>query len=75
MNWKQEAVDKLRQLEAKETALRTIPEEIARVWNRTIKPADREIYREIYGWQANPWVWVIEFEAAMAALKGEAYGG
>lgn len=31
MNWKQEAVDKLRQLEAKETALRTIPEEIARL--------------------------------------------
>lgn len=31
MNWKQEAVDKLRQLEAKETALKTIPEEIARL--------------------------------------------
>lgn len=28
------------------------------LWNSTIKPADRDIY----GWDANPWVWVIEFE-------------
>lgn len=28
------------------------------VWDRTIKPADRPTY----GWDANPWVWVIEFE-------------
>lgn len=28
------------------------------VWDRTLKPADRERY----GWAANPWVWVIEFE-------------
>lgn len=27
-------------------------------WDSTIKPADRTIY----GWAANPWVWVIEFE-------------
>lgn len=27
-------------------------------WNSTIKPADHERY----GWQANPWVWVIGFE-------------
>lgn len=33
-------------------------EEFARLWDTTIKPADRERY----GWEANPWVWVIEFE-------------
>lgn len=28
------------------------------LWDSTIKPADRALY----GWEANPWVWVIEFE-------------
>ena len=28
------------------------------VWNSTIKKSDLDIY----GWEANPWVWVIEFE-------------
>ena len=28
------------------------------LWNSTIKPEERELY----GWEANPWVWVIEFE-------------
>ena len=28
------------------------------VWDTTIKPTDRALY----GWEANPWVWVIEFE-------------
>lgn len=28
------------------------------LWDRTLKPADRALY----GWAANPWVWVIDFE-------------
>lgn len=28
------------------------------LWGKTIKPADLPTY----GWEANPWVWVIEFE-------------
>lgn len=28
------------------------------VWDRTFKPVDRPTY----GWKANPWVWVIEFD-------------
>lgn len=29
-----------------------------KIWNRTIKKAELPTY----GWEANPWVWVIEFE-------------
>lgn len=32
--------------------------QLARVWDSTIKPTDRPAY----GWEANPWVWAIEFE-------------
>lgn len=28
------------------------------LWEKTIKPVDLPVY----GWEANPWVWVIEFE-------------
>lgn len=32
--------------------------EFSDLWDSTIKPADRDLY----GWAANPWVWVITFE-------------
>ena len=37
---------------------KTPKEAMRRAWNATIKPANLPLY----GWEANPWVWVIEFE-------------
>ena len=39
-------------------ALDDIRDDFASIWDSTIKPADRAVY----GWTANPWMWVIEFE-------------
>ena len=33
-------------------------DEFKNIWNSTIKKSDLDRY----GWDANPWVWVIEFE-------------
>lgn len=38
--------------------LHSAREHFAGIWDSTIKPADHDLY----GWDANPWVWVIEFE-------------
>lgn len=38
--------------------LHTAKEHFMQIWNSTIKKSDLDRY----GWDANPWVWVIEFE-------------
>lgn len=37
---------------------RTATERFAEIWDSTIKKSDIDSY----GWEANPWVWVIQFE-------------
>ena len=39
-------------------SIHTAREHFAEIWNSTIKKSDIDRY----GWNANPWVWVIEFE-------------
>ncbi len=39
-------------------SIHTAKEHFEQIWNSTIKKSDLDRY----GWDANPWVWVIEFE-------------
>lgn len=39
-------------------SIHTAKEHFEQIWNSTIKKSDFDCY----GWDANPWVWVIEFE-------------
>lgn len=43
---------------------RSAVERFAEIWNSTIKKSDLDRY----GWDANPWVWVIEFERLEVSL-------
>ena len=39
-------------------SIHTAKEHFEQIWNSTIKKSDLDRY----GWDASPWVWVIEFE-------------
>ena len=48
-----------------QSTIRELYDEFALLWDSTIKPVDLERY----GWDANPWVWVITFERINKKVK------
>ena len=44
-----------------------IVQDFSALWDSTIKPVDRPVY----GWAANPWVWIIQFERISRPPEGE----
>lgn len=47
--------------------IHTAREHFIKIWNSTIKKSDLDRY----GWDANPWVWVIEFERCKKSEEGK----
>ena len=57
---KEVSVERLREISALSAMDEGVTDwnDFVRLWNTTIKSADLPLY----GWEANPWVWVISFE-------------
>ena len=57
---KEVSVERLREISALSAMDEGVTDwnDFVRLWNATIKSADLPLY----GWEANPWVWVISFE-------------
>lgn len=60
---KEVSVERLREISALSAMDEGVTDwnDFVRLWNTTIKSADLPLY----GWEANPWVWVISFEKWM----------